>query len=276
MLRWVWRRVRQPFMSATCWGRHQKTLLQSGAIHDRLGRPVAAWGGGEGADTGAGEWEPVSISWSADGRTIYLSCASVGGGRAAKATFGADSASGAALVDADGRWKNIAPVTFLDSRGGLLAGSGAARFAPPGGGDPIPYAPIVVINLAEGGTRTPLFAAGATPDLPAYAFAAWVALSPDNGRVAFTVAGSGLWLTDRRRPSYRLLVEGAVIRPRWASDGNRLRFLLARPRTASPDSPAPTPAYDLYEITVPDIAGGDAPPLRLLLQNVDAFDLVGA
>jgi hypothetical protein len=258
-------------------GRHQKRLFDTADLRDRQGKRVASLDIDAATSSGSGpestgkfeEWEPVSLAWSADGRTLYLSCVALGtaGG---KATFGTDAASGYALVDAEERWRSLAAATYLDARGGVLAGSGLARFTVSSEPDtPQRYSPVVVVNLAEG-TRTPLYSAtGTTRDLPDYAFVTACALSPDTRSVAFVASNRGLWLVDRRTRAYRRLVDGAAQHPRWSEDGKRLLFLL--PRTA--DSMAPV-VNDLYEITPgTDSATTATPETRLLLQNVTAFDV---
>ena len=290
-------------------GRHRKKLLETNALRDRLGRPVGALGIDD-ATGSLDDWEPVSVSWSSDCRTVYVSCLALTG-EGGKATFAADAASGAVVVDGQDRWRSIAPATAINARGRLLVGSGFAHFssaaaagmaaatpaasitaptggnnasAPTPGAGPTPtvptalpaalrYGPLLLVNLAEG-TRTPLYAAPASTapaDLPAYAFATDPALSPDGSRIAFATVDRGLWVVDWKTRTYHQLVEGAIRTPHWTADGKSLYFLLPRPGTAGK-----TETTDLYAVDVPTIfpdADADA-PVRLVLQNLDGFHLV--
>lgn len=271
-------------------GRRRKRLFSTdGGLRDRQGQPVTQLGvppGTSGIGSGMEEWEPVSLAWSADGRTVYLSCAHLAPAPTAESapapgaassaslplptargTYGVDGATGAALVDAEGRWKLIAPVSHIEARGGLLVGAGVGR-ATLASGENI-YAPLVVVNLAEG-TRAPLYAAGQTPgsSLPHYAYALSPALAPENRSIAFVSVSQGLWTVDKFGKNYRRLVEGAVQRPRWSLDGKRLLFLLPRPLAAGAKL-----IYDLYQIDTPKDATTIPGPPRLILQSVDWFDI---
>ena len=250
-------------------GGHKKKLFATDALRDRQGRLVATLGFGQ--DEGKfEEWEPASVSWSADSRTVYLSGVSLvpGGG---KATFAVDAASGVAVIDARGRWKSITAATSIDARGGMMVGSGV----PPAGASdttPGPFGrpgPLLLIDLANG-TRTPVF----DPSSPEGTMVDFVsagspALAPYGRLIAFSTSGKGLWVVDRKSHAYRLLVAGDVLRPRWATDGKTLYFLLARPGTATPA------IYDLYATDTPRDLSRDAPPppVRLVMQTLNWFDI---
>jgi hypothetical protein len=261
-------------------GQRRKKLFSTETLKDRQGKAVTVVGVPPGTSNVSGDfaqWEPVSMAWSADSRTLYLSCAYTGDAPAlspgdgppvpiAKGTYGVDAATGAAFIDADGRWKLISPVTQLEAQGGLLVGSGVGRTTI--AENEVFYAPLVVTNLLEG-TRTPLLTAGQAPSLPEYAYALNPALGFENRSIAFVSANRGLWTVDKFGKSYRRLMEGAVQRPRWSIDGERLLFLLPRPLTSGDKV-----VYDLYQIDVPKDETALPGPPRLVLQTVDWFDVV--
>lgn len=268
-------------------GRHQKRLFSTDALRDRRGHKVTVVGADLPGDPDVrssarqlSQWEPVSLSWSADARTLYLSCRLLSQTVAAKATFAVDAASGAALVDADGRWKSVAPVTDVDARGVILVGAGTAEAAGPAAGAATRrYTPLMLINQAEG-TRTTLYspsasggagtgAAVATAEtLPDYAFALDPALSGnDNRYIAFTSANKGLWILDRTTSTYRQLLDRNVTHPRWTLSANGLYFLEPRPLADGKTT------YDLYSATFAPRTGELAIP-QVVLQGVDWFDIV--
>jgi hypothetical protein len=255
-------------------GRHRKRLLITSALKDRQGRRVTRLTKPTGAPTTIpddpeasrlDEWEPVSLSWSADSRTLYLSCFYTGetGG---KATFAVDAVNGTALIDADGRWKSIAPVTHIEARGGLLVGSGFSRYTPQGG-SPTVYNPLITVVLMNGDLMVLYSPEEGMREFPDYAFATHPALGPDNREIAFSAVGKGIYITDKFGKAYRKVVEGGAIRPRWSSDGKRVYFLLPRPLAGD------KPIFDLYAIAVPE--GPNTPPDApvLIQQSVEWFDI---
>jgi hypothetical protein len=262
-------------------GRHQKPLFSTATLHDRQNNKITSAGVNL---VGAPEeisvrkfesWEPISLAWSADSRTLYLSCSCLLSTLALKATFAVDAATGAALVDAEGRWKTVAPMTDVNASGVLIVGSGAAQ-ARRGAADApaVRFAPLYLINLAAG-TRTPLFDA-ATVDattqeaaaLPDYAFTRAPALSGnDNRYIAFASENKGLWIYDRTSQQYRPLLDRNVTRPRWSATANRLYFLEVRPGQAARTS------YDLYAGDFVPSTGQLGLP-QPLLQGIDWFDVV--
>jgi len=259
-------------------GLHQKRLFSTDNLRDRRGKKIVTVGAdlpGDPDDKSSArqltQWEPLSLAWSADSRTLYVCCRLLSQSLPLKATFAVDAATGIALVDADGRWKAVAPVSDVDARGVILIGSGAAVYAPAASGPPgLPYTPLVLGNLAEG-TRTVLF----TPNpqdqsatLPDYAFALSPALSGnDNRYVAFTSANKGLWLLDRTSMAYRQLLDRNVSHPRWTSSANALYFLEPRPQADG------RVIYDLNSATFAPLTGELAIP-QIVQQNVDWFDIV--
>lgn len=254
-------------------GRHQKSLFATSTLHDRQNKRVTSvginlLGTPEEIPVRKFEsWEPVSLAWSADSRTVYVSCNCLLPTLALKATFAVDAATGAALVDADGRWKTVAPMTDVNASGVLIVGVGAGQRETPT--PATRYAPLYLINLAAG-TRAPLFDA-ATQDattLPDYAFARTPALSGnDNRYIAFASANKGLWLLDRTTQQYRPLLERNVTRPRWAAEATSLYFMEARPAQAGKTS------YDLYAADFVPSTGQLGLP-RPLLQGIESFDVV--
>lgn len=228
-------------------GRKFKKLAVTDALRDRLGRPVSALS--PATDAGHASplalWAPVSLSWSADSKTLYLGFAQPD---ATLATVAVDGARGAALVDGDGRWRQIAPVAQADARGALVAAVGLAGAKE--------NASLALLNLGDGTlTRVP------SADNAEYGVAAWPALSPDGQKIAFT-GQTGIFLAEGPQRAVRRLVLSEAVRPRWSETGASVFFLAPRPSTAKNAS------YDLYELPLM----GDAP--KLILQNVDWFDAV--
>lgn len=256
-------------------GLHRKRLLATNTLKDRQGRRVTRLTKPAGVSssfsdepdgTRLDDWEPVSLSWSADSRTLYLSCFYTGepGG---KATFAVDAVTGIALIDAEGRWKSLAPVTHIEARGALLVGSGFSRYTPQGG-SPIPYNPLITIVLTTGEQMVLYTPERGDTELPDQAFATQPALAPENRAIAFAALNKGIYITDKFGKMYRRVVEGGALRPRWSADGKRLYFLLPRPLTGE------KPVFDLYFIGIPDAVNAvlDAPVL--VEQGVAWFDIV--
>ncbi|MDX1933751.1 MAG: hypothetical protein SFU56_14225 [Capsulimonadales bacterium] len=260
-------------------GRRQKRLFSTDRLKDRQNRAVTLVGvplsSGGGTGTGSlAEWEPVSLSWSADSRTLYVSCFFLPN-PAAKAMFAVDAATGIAVIDGDGRWKSIAPVTYAEARGGLIVGSGFARYRPESGGSPLNYSPLVAVNLIEGARNALYTAESGLAELPDYAFASAPALAPENRAIVFTANQRALFLTDKFGKSYRKLFDGNALRPRWSADGKAVLCLLPRPLTGQ------KAVFDLYRIPLPDsaweseeVAPVSPTTFTLIVQGVDWFDTV--
>jgi WD40-like Beta Propeller Repeat len=233
-------------------GRRQKRLLATDALTDRQGRAIteiSATSAG-GPTTTLNDWSLVSLSWSADGRTLYLGCTRVGAASGVT-TLSVDAQTGTALVDADGRWKCLAPVTQPDARSSYLAAVAVGRDAG--------TASLMLCNLAVGNAWTPIPALGGAPP---YGAALWPALAPDGKRVVFASLPRGLWLAEGPGFQTRRLVNGEVLRPRFSADNKTILFLSPRPTTADKIS------YDLYEL----LLGSNNP--QVVLGDVDWFDLV--
>ncbi len=197
-------------------GRGRRRLLATSDLRDRQGRRVTQLSAGDDAAGAFAQWgAPDSLAWSADGKSLYLSCASREG---RYATFIVDAGTGTAVVDAQERWKSIAPMTQVDARGPLLVGVGAARQRA--------ASPLLVADLAEGTIRSlPPADAAAANKLPP-AGARHPALSPDAQTIVFAARGSGLWLVDTEGKDYRRLTQNGDDRsPRWSADGRRVLFL---------------------------------------------------
>jgi hypothetical protein len=115
-------------------GQRRKRLFATDALRDLQRRRVTQLSVG-GAPGAFKDWALDSLTWSADGKSLYLSCTLLNptGGRA---TFVADAATGAVVVDAQGRWKSIAAVTQADARGPLLVGVGLDRLSGTAGARP--------------------------------------------------------------------------------------------------------------------------------------------
>ena len=251
-------------------GRRRKRLLATNDLRDRQGRKVTRLFVGNEIPTENGvsslaDWALDSLAWSADGRSLYLSCTflpSAGG----RATFVADAQTGAVVVDAQGHWKNIAPMTQVDARASLLVGVGLARTTDEAttANAQNRYAPLLVTNLAEGKTVSLLPPTFSSARRLPYATALSPALSPDTRAVAFTALGQGLYLVDSQAgKSYRRLTTGAGDdNARWSPDGKRILYL-----SASLDGAAD----DLYDLEIPVVGTGRG---RLVLANVRRFFVV--
>lgn len=257
-------------------GRHQKLLFSTVALHDRQNKKVTSIGinlPGTPEEISVRKfesWEPVSLAWSADSRTLYLSCVCLLPTLSLKTTVAVDAATGAALVDADGRWKTVAPMTDVDASGVLIVGTGTAQNPKGTANAPATrYAPLYLINLAAG-TRAPLYDASknAPQPLPDYARVRTPALSGnDNRYIAFASESKGLWILDRTTQEYRPLLERNVTHPRWAAEATSLLFLEARPSQSGKSR------YDLYAADFVPSTGQLGLP-RPLLQGVDWFAVV--
>jgi hypothetical protein len=232
-------------------GRRQKKLLASDALKDRLGRVVTqlAPTKSEGAPTKLSDWQPISLSLSADGRTLYLGCVRIGA--AEVTTVGIDALSGAALVDADGNWKCIAAAAQTDARAGQLAGIGVS--------EEVGIAPLLLVDLSQGGLSSRVPPGGGKTE---YSAALWPALSPTGSSIAFTSLPRGLWLAEQNGASVRRLIASDATRARWSDDNKTIYFLAPRPVATDKLS------YDLYAIS----AISKNP--KILLQNVDWFDVI--
>ncbi len=277
-------------------GRRMKPLGRTDGLRDRQGKRITTAGilpadlppllGADPfpARASLDSYQLRGLAFSADSRTLYVSCvySSPGFGESGEpvslpATFALDAATGAPVVDAQGRWKSLAPAAPLEARGGLLVGVGVGLVP----GD-APYAPLVAVNLGEG-TRQSLFTPSkSTPDdstsppsRPAYADAREVALAPENRAILLTTGtdgSGGLWRTDKFGKSYTLLLAGNVRRPRFTPDGKQVFVLLPRPGVTGSK-----PVLDLYALPFDETATPDpalAPAPVLIRQGVEWFDLV--
>lgn len=233
-------------------GRRQKKLFTTSTLTDRQGRALTEIGPTTlgGPPTTLDDWSLVSLSWSADGRTLYLGCSRIGGA-AGVTTLSVDAQTGTALVDAEGRWRCLAPVTQPDARSSFLAAVSIGR--EPG------TAPLMICNLAVGNAWTPVPALGGTPP---YGAALWPALAPDGKKIVFAAIPRGLWLAEGPGFQTRRLVNGEVARPRFSADNKTVLFLAPRPTTGDRVS------YDLYALPL----GSNNP--QVVLSDVDWFDLV--
>lgn len=240
------------FFLADTLGRRQKRFLSTDSLTDRQGRKVMEVGETVlgGPSTTLADWSPVSLSWSADGRTLYLGCTRVGAA-AGVMTVTLDAQAGTALVDSEGRWKCLAPVAQPDARSTYLAAVSIGRESG--------IAPLMICNLAVGNTWTPIPPLGGTP---VYGAALWPALAPNGKSVVFASVPRGLWLAEGPGLQTRRLINGEVARPRFSEDGKTVLFLSPRPTTTEKT------AYDLYEFPV----GGTTP--KVVLSDVDWYDLV--
>ncbi len=233
-------------------GRRQKKLLATDSLNDRMGRKITEIGPTipNGPTTTLSDWSLVSLSWSADSRTLYLGCTR-SGGAAGVMTVSVDAQTGAPLVDAEGRWKCLAPVTQPDARSTYLAAVSIGRESG--------TAPLQVCNLALGISWIPVPPIGTTPP---YGAALWPALAPNGKSIVFASIPRGLWLAEGSGLQTRRLINGEVARPRFSEDGKTVLFLSPRPTTADKI------AYDLYELPL-----GSSTP-KVVLNDVDWFDLV--
>ena len=233
-------------------GRRQKRLLSTDSLTDRQGHKVTEVGETtlSGPNTTLADWSPVSLSWSADGRTLYLGCTRAGAA-AGVMTVTLDAQVGTALVDSEGRWKCLGSVTQPDARSTYLAAVSIGRESG--------AAPLMICNLAVGNAWTPVPPLGGAP---VYGAALWPALAPNGKSVVFASVPRGLWLAEGPGLQTRRLVNGEVARPRFSEDGKTVLFLSPRPTTSDKI------AYDLYELPL----GGTTP--KVVLSDVDWFDLV--
>jgi dipeptidyl aminopeptidase/acylaminoacyl peptidase len=244
-------------------GGRRKRLLVSDALRDRGGNRVtrvALPGAPAAAPAEVAAWALDALCWSADGKSLYLSLAAPSARTSPfVATFVADAATGAAVVDADGRWRALAVVGDVDAGGLLLAG--VARDLR-----------ITIIDLSTGATNVldGAVRAGA-PERPA--------LSPDGKALLFANPDTGLWYAELagggRRPRRVTFLPGDTS-PRWREDGRRVLFLA--PGAAGAPSTAAA-AFDLFETTVPAGAAGTravapAPARRRLLRDVVRFFVI--
>jgi WD40-like Beta Propeller Repeat. len=235
-----------------------KRLFATDAPRDRLDRPVTALSGAYGALRG---YRLASLGWSADGKTLYLGLNPVAGGEAEKpskepVTVAADAATGAALVDAAGRWRVLAPLMAADACGARLVGMGAAGA-------------MTLLDLAAG-RRTTL-----AP--PAGGAGAWSAprdpvLAPPAGdQVAFAATPAGLYVASGiggEKTSARRIISGDIARPRWSADGTRLFFLVPRPTAGGGRT-----LYDLFVAPLSAGAEATAGAPRRVYERLDTFDV---
>jgi hypothetical protein len=247
-------------------GSRQKRLFTSNALKDRQGRIVSEVGavlsGGE--VTQLSDWVPRSLTWSADARTLYLSCtpAREGADDGEGATFGIDAISGAAIVDSNGRLKVITGLTAVDARPGWLVG---VRTAPSTNGNK-PYRFLYLSNLSLAEKKALPTKTLKNGEVPDYENALTPALSPGTDQVVFTASVGGLWWMDVVTEKLQRLVQGEIHTPRWRTDGKTVFFLAPRPTVGN------KVAYDLFELVVLRGVPQGAP--RLAAENVDAYAIV--
>jgi hypothetical protein len=241
-------------------GSRQKRLFVTDAMKDRQGRVITEVGavlaGGE--VTPLSDWVPKSLSWSADSRTIYLSCSPVSGDEGNGATFAVDAISGTAIVDSNGRLKVITGLTSVDTRPGWLVGVRSLQKA----GEKS-YCSLYLSDLARGEKKA---LPSKNSGVPEYENATSPALSPNVDQIVFTASSGGLWWVDATTEKIQRLVRGEVRSPRWRSDGKTVFFLAPRPTVGN------KPTYDLFELVVVKGTPQGAP--RLAAENVDAYALV--
>ena len=249
-------------------GRRKKRLFTTENLRDRQGRIVTEAAISPTESTLLAEWEPTSLTWSGDSKTLYLSCERIHDPKG-KATFAVDALNGAALIDAEGRWKSIAPMAEVEGRGALLVGSGWTSYAPASGGESY-FEPLTVVNLVEQTRGAVVTVPAGASETPPYATAHAPALGPGNRIIAFG-NGNGLWTTDKYGKGFRRLLEGSIRRPRFEpgiSEAMGVFCLLPRPNTGDKS------VYDLYFASFPESPNNPAPPPALVMQTVDWFDIV--
>lgn len=244
-------------------GRREKKLLSTDGLKDRSEKRVTEIGPTrpDGGATRLDDWTPLSLGFSADGRTIYLGIARTGNAEVELATVAIDASTGAAVVDADGRWKVLAPVAQADARDAFLAGVGAAGTGEATDGA---FAPLTVIRFDEESVSPLPPTAVSGGKKPAYGSAFLPSISPDAKRIAFSSIPAGLWLADPLGKYVKRIVSTEATRPRWSTDGKLLYFLAPRPSTGD------RPHYDLYSLPADALTA--AP--KKLLDDIEFFDIV--
>lgn len=107
-------------------GGNEKKLFAANTLTNLQGKPVTRI-----ADLGpVATAVPVSLAWSADGRTLYLGMTGAKG--SGRVTVAVDATTGTPFVDARGQWKVIASMTEVEAQGGKLVGVGGECAYPDG------------------------------------------------------------------------------------------------------------------------------------------------
>ena len=244
-------------------GRREKKLVATDGLKDRSEKRVTEIGATrpEGGATRLDDWTPLSLGFSADGRTLYLGIARTGNAEVELATVALDAATGAAVVDADGRWKVLAPVAQADARDAYLCGVGAAST---GEAADASFAPLTVVRFDDESVSPLPSTATSAGKKPAYGSAILPAISPDARRIAFSSIPAGLWLADPLGKFIKRIVSTEATRPRWSTDGKTLYFLAPRPSTGDKLH------YDLYSLPADTLTA--AP--KKVLDDLDSYDIV--
>ncbi len=244
-------------------GRRQKKLTSTDSLKDRSGQKITLVGPTRegGGVTLLKEWSVASVSFSSDGRTLYIGLSHVEG-ESAVATVAVDAFTGSAVVDADGNWKVLAPIAQADARDSLLAGAGTATASALSGPDAI-YLPLTLVNFEDESVSPLPPTTSLGGKRPPYGLALWPALSPDKKRIAFGALPAGLWLSDAAGKFVKRLTPTEAARPRFSTDGKTLFFLAPRPTTTDRQS------FDLFRLD-PD---NPAAPIRQL-DDIDWFDII--
>jgi hypothetical protein len=245
-------------------GRRQKKLTSTDGLKDTSGQRVSQVGPTRegGGVTPLKEWSVASVGFSSDGRTLYLGLSHTEG-ESAVATVALDAFTGAAVVDAEGNWKVLAPIAQADARDSLLAGAGTASASALSGPDAV-YLPLTLVNFEDESVSPLPPTASLGGKRPPYGLALWPALSPDKKRIAFGSLPAGLWLSDAAGKFVKRLIPTEAARPRFSLDGKTLFFLAPRPTTGDKQS------FDLFRLD-PDSPA--APPTRHL-DDIDWFDII--
>lgn len=246
-------------------GRRQKKLATSNALKDRNAQRVTQVGPTRegGGATRIDDWSMASLSFSEDGRTVYLGLSRIGSSESEVATVALDAFTGAAVVDADGYWKVLGPIAQGDARASLLIGAGAATATTKPGTDSS-YLALTLVNFAEESVQAIPAVAALKGQKPTYGSALWPTLSPDGKKAAFSALPPGLWLADIATKNVRRLIPTEATRPRFSLDGKALYFLAPRPSTGDDQR------YDLFQL---DPTAPNATPTRQF-DDIDWFDVI--
>ncbi|MGC4047355.1 MAG: hypothetical protein QM758_26440 [Armatimonas sp.] len=246
-------------------GRRQKKLATTNALKDRNAQRVTQVGPTRegGGATRLDDWSIASLSFSEDGRTIYIGLTRIGASESEVATVALDAFTGAAVVDADGYWKVLAPIAQGDARASLLVGAGAATAAAKAGVD-TSYLALTLVNFTDESVQAIPTSASLNGQRPPYGSALWPTLSPDGKKVAFSALPPGLWLADVATKNVRRLIPTEATRPRFSLDGKALYFLAPRPSTGDRQS------FDLFQL---DPTMPAATPTRQF-DDIDWFDVI--
>ena len=244
-------------------GRREKKLVTTTTLKDRSDRRVTeiAPTRTDGGVTRLDDWTPLSLGFSADGRTIYLGIARTGNTEVELATVAVDAYSGAAVVDGDGRWKVLAPVAQADARDDFFCGVGSANTGAASDGA---FAPLTVVRFADESIASLPPTAVSGGKKPAYGSALLPAISPDSKRIAFSALPGGIWVSDPLGKFVKRVIATDGTRPRWSTDGTTLYFLAPRPSTGT------RPSLDLYSLPAGTLTGSP----KKVADDLDWFDVI--